>query len=143
LLVQFPLEAVADDVGILGDFSFGIKTSNQGNIERRGSLDVDVVFQSLIQHKAEMGGLSAVAVRIFSLVIVRLHRIAKIGLGILDAFRNLRQIGQFERRAIGFDDLHQIDSVEKEFIILYMKLLGRKIKRLLDQVNVSVHLPVG
>jgi hypothetical protein len=88
-----------------------------------------------------VGGLGTITVSIFSLVIVGLHRITKIGFGILDAFRNLRQIGQFEWCAVSFDDLHQIDSVEKELIVLDMELFSGEIKRLLDQVNVSVHLP--
>lgn len=90
-----------------------------------------------------MGGLGAIAIRVFSLVIMRFHRIAKVIFGILDAFRNLRQVRQLKRSAVSFDDFHQIDTIEKKFVVLYMKLLRWKVKSLLDQVNVSIHLPRG
>ena len=54
LLVFLPLKAVADDIGILSDFAFGIQAPHQGNIKGGGSLDVDIVFQGLIQHKTKM-----------------------------------------------------------------------------------------
>ena len=54
LLVFLPLKAVADDVGILSDFAFGIQAPHQGNIKGGGCLDVDIVFQGLIQHKTKM-----------------------------------------------------------------------------------------
>ena len=44
LLVFLPFKAIANDIGILPDFSFGIQAPHQRNIEGGGSLDVNVIF---------------------------------------------------------------------------------------------------
>jgi hypothetical protein len=44
LLVFFTLKPVANNIGILPDFSFGIQAPNQWNIEGGGSLNMNVIF---------------------------------------------------------------------------------------------------
>jgi hypothetical protein len=102
---------------------------------------VDVIFQCLIQYKAEMRRFGAVAVGILPLVVMRLHRILEVGLRVLDIFRNFGQIGQLQGSTIGFYDLHQVYPVEVKLVVFHRKLFGWKIKGLLDQINVSIHLP--
>jgi len=102
---------------------------------------MDVIFQCLIQYKTEMRRLGAVAVGIFPLIIMGLHRIFEVGLRVLDIFRNFGQIGQLQGSTIGFYDFHQVYPVEVKLVIFHGKLFGWKIKGLLDQINVSVHLP--
>jgi len=70
-----------------------------------------------------------------------LHGITEIGLGMLNIFRNFGQVGKFQGSAIGLYDLHQVYPVEVKLVIRYSKFFGWKIKGLLDQINVSIHLP--
>jgi hypothetical protein len=70
-----------------------------------------------------------------------LHGITEIGLGMLNVFRNFGQVGKLQGSTIGFYDLHQIYPVEVQLVVFYREFLGWKIKGLLDQINVSIHLP--
>ena len=83
----------------------------------------------------------AIAIGILPLVVVRLHRIPEEGLRMLNVFRNFGQIGKLQWSTIGFYDLHQVDSVEVKLLVFHRKLFGWKIKGLLNQIDVSIHLP--
>jgi hypothetical protein len=72
---------------------------------------------------------------------MRLHRISEEGLRVLNVFRNFGQVSQLQGSTIGFYDLHQVHPVEIKLFVFNRKLFGWKIKGLLDQINVSVHLP--
>jgi hypothetical protein len=88
-----------------------------------------------------MGGFGAITIGIFPLVVMCLHGLSKISLGMLNVFRNFGQIGKLQRRTIGFYDLHQVYPVEVQLVVFYREFLGWEIKGLLDQINVSIHLP--
>ena len=82
-----------------------------------------------------------IAIGILPLVVMRLHRIPEEGFRMLNIFRNFGQIGKLQWCAIGFYDLHQVDPVEVKLLVFHCKLFGWKIKGLLNQINVSIHLP--
>jgi hypothetical protein len=72
---------------------------------------------------------------------VRFHCILEVGLRMLDILRNFGEIGQLQGSTISFYDLHQVYPVEVKLVVFYSKFFGWKIKGLLDQINVSIHLP--
>jgi hypothetical protein len=71
---------------------------------------------------------------------MRCYGISKIGLRLLNVFRDFWQIGQLQRGAVRFNDFHQIYSVEVKLIVFHSEFLGWEIKGLLDQIDVSVHV---
>jgi hypothetical protein len=94
-----------------------------------------------MQHKTKMRRLGAIAICVFAFVIMRLNRIVEKSLGVLNIVRNLWQISQFQRCSVGLNNIHEVDTIEKQFIVFNMKFFGRKIKSLLNKICVSVHLP--
>jgi len=83
----------------------------------------------------------AITIGILPLVVMRLHCIPEEGLRMLNIFRNFGQIGKLQWSTIGFYDLHQVYPVEVKLLVFHRKLFGWKIKGLLNQINVSIHLP--
>lgn len=87
-----------------------------------------------------MGRFGAIAVGVLALIVMRLYGVVEKCLGVLDIFRDLRQVGKLEWCTVGSYDLHQVYTVEMKLILLNRKFLGREIERLLDKIYVLVHV---
>ena len=100
---------------------------------------MDIVLQSLIHHKAEMGRLGTVTICIGALVIVSLDGVVEYGLGVLYVVADLGQVSKLKRCTVLFDDIHQVYAIEEEVVVFNIELFCRKVKSLLNQVFVFVH----
>jgi len=90
-----------------------------------------------------LGAFGAVAVNIFSVVVMPLDGIPEEFTSGLDFFTNLRKIRQFKRRTILSNQIVNIDIIKEESVILEIKSVLRKVKGLSDKVVVCVlHFPV-
>ena len=69
--------------------------------------------------------------------------IPKKSLCILNVFRNFGKISQLQRCPISFYDIHEVDTVEVQLIVFYFKFFGGKVKSLLDQIDIFIHLKLG
>src|SRR5690606_17528046 len=124
---------------LLGDLSHLVKFTDQRDAKSRRCFDMDVIVQSFIQDKAEMRRLGTITVGIISLIVVLLYSIVEISLRILYVLTDLGQISQLQRSAVGINNLHQINPIEMEVVVLHLKFPRRKVKGLLDQVNIFIH----
>ena len=97
---------------------------------------MNVVFQGLIQHKLKMRTLGAIAIRIGTFVIGFRNGHVKQALGFLNLLADARQVRNFQRRSILLDDVHKRNAIEVQLVVEHTKLILRKIKRLLDEVDV-------
>ena len=71
-----------------------------------------IIFQHLRHHKLEMVALGAVTVVVTASVVGFCDCHIEPSLRLLDIGGNFREIGDFQRRAILFDDVHQWYFVE-------------------------------
>ena len=132
------LESVADDVAVLVDDASVVEGVDDVDVVGRRGLEVDVVLHRLLEHEREVARLGAVAVVVRALVIDLGHRHVEHALGSVDLLRDLGQVGDLERRAVLFDQLHERNVVEEQLAVLDRELVLREIERLFDQVNVLV-----
>ena len=61
----------------------------------------------------------------------------------LDVGGNLRQIGDFQRRAVLFDDVHQRYFVEYQVVVFHVELFLREVVGLRNQIDVLGFHPSG
>ena len=99
---------------------------------------MDVVLHGLFQHEREVARLGAVAIVVRTLVVDLRHRHVEHALGAVDLLGDLRQVGDFERSSVLFDQFHQRNVVEIQLVVLDGELILREIERLFDQVDVLV-----
>src|SRR5690606_6711555 len=71
VLVSF--EPVADHKGVLTDLAILLQVIDNIDVKGRGGLDVNVVFQGLVQNMLEMGAFGTVTVVVGTFVIVFFH----------------------------------------------------------------------
>ena len=73
-------------------------------------------------------------------VFVFLHRFPEPVLGLLDAFRDLREIRELQWCAILFNQFHQVDVVKLQVILVQGEFFLREIVGLVDQIEIfGVH----
>ena len=85
-----------------------------------------------------MRRLGAVTIRIRALVVEFLDGRIENLLGILDVLADFGQVGQFQRRAVFADDVHEWHFIEQQLVVIHAQFL-REFKSLLHQVNVTFH----
>ena len=134
--VNLTLESVADDVVLLVEKPLLVQRLDQIDVECGGSLDVHVVLQHLRHHKLEMVALGAVTIVVTSFVIGLCDGHVEPSLRLLDVGGDFRQIGDFQWRAVLFDDVHQRHFVEYQVVVFHAELFLREIIRLRNQVDV-------
>ena len=132
------LETVADNENILGYQLLVIKLLNKVDVERRRGFEVDVVFKHLLQNKREMRTFGAVAVVVSALVVHLGNGHVEKAFGTLYLRAYLRQIGNFQRRAVLLYYLHQRYVVEIQFVVDGFEFVLRIFKRLVNQIDVLV-----
>ena len=132
------LESVAYDVNVLVNQSALIKRIDDMDVVGRRCLEIYLVLQGLFQHEREMRTFRTVTVIVGTLVIDLGHRHVEHALGTVYLLRYLRQIGDFQRRPVLLDNIHQRDFVEVEFVILHRKFILWELERLFDKVDVLV-----
>ena len=133
-----PFEAVANDVTVLVDDAAFVERVDDVDVVGRRGFQVDVVLHGLLQYEREMARLGAVAIVVRTLVIDLRHRHVEHALGAVDLLGDLRQVGNFERGSVLFDQFHQRNVVEIQLVVLDGELILREIERLFDQVDVLV-----
>ena len=99
---------------------------------------MNVVFHRLFQHEREVTRLGTVAVVVCTLVIDLRHRYVEHALGPIDLLGDLRQVGDFERSSVLFDQFHERDVMEIQLVVFDRELILREVERLFDEVNVLV-----
>ena len=132
------LEPVAYDVNVLVNQSALIKRIDDMDVVGRRCLEIYLILQGLFQHEREMRTFRTVTVIVGTLVIDLGHRHVEHALGTVYLLRYLRQIGDFQRRPVLLDNIHQRDFVEVEFVILHRKFILWELERLFDKVDVLV-----
>ena len=85
-----------------------------------------------------MGTFRTVAVVVRSLIIHFGHRYIEKTFGSLNLRGNLGEVGDFERCAVLFDDIHQRNIMEIQLIVLNRKLILREFEGLFNQIDVFV-----
>ena len=99
---------------------------------------MDVVLHGFPEHEFEMGTLGAVAIVVRAFVVRLCHRHVEHPLRPLYLRGYFRQIRYLQRSPVLVDYVHHVDVVKIEFPILYMELILRKFKGLLNQIDVLV-----
>ncbi len=132
------LESVADDVAVLVEDAAVVEGVDDVDVVGRRGLQVDVVLHRLFEHEREVARLGAVAVVVRTVVVDLGHRHVEHAFGTVDLLRNLRQVGDLERRAVLLDELHQRNVVELQLPLLHRELVLGKIEGLFDQIDVLV-----
>ena len=97
-----------------------------------------IVLQSLFKYKLEVRTLGAIAIVVCTLIINLGHSHVEHTFSPLDLRRDLRQISDLEWSAVLIDDVHHVDVVEVELAVLHHELILRKLKCLVNQINVLV-----
>ena len=131
-------ETVADDVAVLVDDAAVVEGVDDVDVVGRRGFQMDVVLHGLFQHEREVARLGAVAIVVRTLVVDLRHRHVEHALGAVDLLGDLRQVGDFERSSVLFDQFHQRNVVEIQLVVLDGELILREIERLFDQVDVLV-----
>ncbi len=104
---------------------------------------MDIVLERLFQNKAEMRRLGAITIGVAAFVVEALDGVAEKHPRVLDVFADFGQVIQFQGRTVFLDDVHQGYIVEQQFVVLIdVELHRRKLKGLLNQVNVAFHSSV-
>ena len=132
------LETITYNILISVHNTLRLKSFNKIEVECGRGLKVYVVLERLLEDKLEMRTLGAIAIVICTLVIHLGHSHVEHTLCPLDLRRDLWQVSDLERSAILVDDVHHVDVVEVELAILYHELILRKLKCLVNQINVLV-----
>ena len=102
---------------------------------------MDIALGSLLYDKLELATLCAVALVMVALVADLCHCVAEHSLGPLDLRCDLREIGEFQRRAIFLDDSHHIDVIDEKIAVLLSEFVLRKIESLIHKIDVLVLHP--
>ena len=132
------LKAIADHITLLAQLALADQRFDNIDVKSRRSLNVHIVFEHLLEHKAEVRALGAIAVLILPLVVGLGHRHIEQHLGLLDLLADLGQIRNLERSAVLLDDVHQVDPVPQQIVSIEFELVLGPFKGLLDQVGVFV-----
>jgi hypothetical protein len=106
------------------------------DVEGGGGLYVNVVFEGFVEHEFEVGALGAIAIIVFSLVIVILKGGSEPGFGSLYVFGDLGQISELEGRTVFPDQSHEVYPVKSQFILLQRIFLLGEIIGLIDKIYV-------
>ena len=101
---------------------------------------MNVMTKDFFDDKFEMRRFCTITISIVSLIIVLFDGILKKSLGVFDMLANLRKIGNFEGRAILFDNVHQGHIIEQKFIIMVnIEFKCGEFNGLVNQVNIVFH----
>ena len=103
---------------------------------------MDIVLQCLLENEFELRTLRTVTIVVLSFVAYLAHGIAEHPLGSLNLAGNLRQISDFQRCTIFFDNVHHVDVIDNQGSVFNPELVLRKIEGLSDQVDVFVLHPL-
>ena len=122
-------ETVADDVAVLVDDAAVVEGVDDMDVVGRRRFQMDVVLHGLFQHEREVARLGAVAIVVRTLVVDLRHRHVEHALGAVDLLGDLRQVGDFERSSVLFDQFHQRNVVEIQLVVLDGELILREIER--------------
>ena len=132
LYVLLFFETVTDDDLVFIYQTLGMKLLYQVDVEGARGLEVDVVFQCLFHHKAEVAALGTIAVIVCAFVIGLGDGNVEHPLGPLDLRADLGQVGDLERGAVLLDYLHQRNVVEVQFAIFGSEFVLREFEGLVD-----------
>ena len=102
-----------------------------------------VVFQHFVKHEGEMRTFGAITIGISAFVITLRDSHIEYPFGFLNLRTDFRKIGDFQRRAVLFDNFHQVDAVEMKVVVNHFKSLLREIKGLFNEIAVGVLHKVG
>ena len=102
------------------------------DVEGRGGFEVNVVFESLLKHKAEMARFGTVAIVVAALIVSLGNSHVKHAFGSLYLRGDFGQICNLQRRTVLLDSLHQRNVVEIEFALLGAKFILWKVESLID-----------
>ena len=133
--------AVADDEDVFGDEPLGVELLDEVDVECRGGLEVDVVFEGFFEDEAEVAGLGAVAVVVGAFVVGLGYSDVEHALGTLYLRGYFGQIGYLEGCPVLLDDFHEGDVVEVELAVFRAEFILRKIEGLVDQIVVFIFHP--
>src|SRR6478735_3466606 len=101
-----------------------------------------IILQRFFQYKREVRRLSAVAVGVFTVVIILDNGFVEPFLSLLDLRTDLWQISKLKWSAVLLNDVHHRHIIEMQLIINNLKLFSREVEGLVNQVKVLIHLSV-
>ena len=110
--INLTLESVTYNIVLLVEKAGLVKGLNQVDVKRGRGFNMHIVLQHLRHHKLEMIALCAITIVITALVIGLCNSHIEPSFGLLDILGYLGQIGDFQRRSILFDDIHQWYVIE-------------------------------
>lgn len=102
------------------------------------SLQVNVIFEGFLNDVSKMAAFGAIAVIIFSLVMLAFHRTVKPILRLLDLITDFGEISDLERCAVFINKVFQGDAVKTQVAIMQIEAFLWKIICLLNEVKVTV-----
>ena len=98
-----------------------------------------LMFDCFLQNVAKVVAFGTIAVLVLAIVIERFHGPREQIARLFDLSANFGQIGEFQWRAVLFNEVHEWYTVEHQITIdIDVKPFLWKIKGLIDQIEVSV-----
>jgi hypothetical protein len=128
------LEAVTDDERVLGNSLLLVQLANDLKIVRVRSFQVNFVLERFFQHKREMAALGAIAVHVFSFILMFFHGVGEHLLGLPYLHTYLGQIGKLHGSAILCNERFKVKAVKLKIVVMHVKSFLGEIERLVNEV---------
>ena len=132
------LETVAHHEDVGRDGALLVQGLYNINVEGGRGLDVDVVFQHLLQHERKVRTFRAVAIMVVALIVHLGHGHVEHAPRLADVLGYLGQVSDAQRRAILLDKVHDRHAKPLEFVFHHGKLIVRKLERLFNQIDILI-----
>src|SRR5690606_4285107 len=104
---------------------------------------MDVVAKRLFENEGKVRRLRTVGVCIGSVVTEAFKRVVEGRLNKPNVFADAWKVSKLQRRAVLTDDIHEGHVIEQQLVIPNLEFLLRKLKGLLNQLPITLHVMPG
>jgi hypothetical protein len=99
---------------------------------------MDLVLQRFFHNEAEMGAFGAIAVEVFSFILMPFERVGKHCFCLSDLHPDLRQVGKLHRRTVLIDQRFDVEIIILQISVFYIKIFLWKIEGLIYEVAIRI-----
>lgn len=114
------------------------ETQDEINVKGGRSLQINIVFQSLLNDMTKMATLGTITISVLPFILVALDRSVKPVFSLFDLIANFGQVGHFEWRPILIYQIFERNAMKTQLTIVQIKTILRKIISLLDEIKIAI-----